>query len=92
LGFGALAFLSTVGFSRTGRTSVRPAAASSLLGLAIEFLQHLQNQKPVEWQDVRDDAIGVLVVAAICHLVYRRQLGFSVNASAICRNERHTTY
>jgi VanZ family protein len=70
-GFGALAFLATVGFSRTGRMSVWPAAASFLLGLAIEFLQHLQNQKPVEWQDVRDDAIGVLVVAAISHLVYR---------------------
>src|ERR1700722_8150418 len=72
LGFGALAFLAIVGFSGPSYASFWPAAASFLLGFAIEFLQHLQNRKPVEWHDVRDDGIGILLFTVFCHLLHRR--------------------
>jgi hypothetical protein len=71
LGFGALAFLATVGFGKATHTSLWPAAASFLFGFAIEFLQHLENRKPIEWHDVRDNAIGIIVFAVLSHLVYR---------------------
>ncbi len=72
LGFGALAFLAIVGFDNHSRSSRWPAAASFLFGFAIEFLQHWQNRMPIEWYDVRDDAVGVLAFAVFCHMVYRR--------------------
>jgi hypothetical protein len=70
LAFGALALLATVGFSDARRIALWPATASFLFGFAIEFLQHLQNRNPVEWHDVRDDAIGILAFAALCHMIY----------------------
>ena len=72
LGFGSLAFLATLGFGTPGRNSLTPAAAVFLFGLAIEFLQHWQNQMPVEWPDVGDNAIGIGVFTAFC-LVYQRK-------------------
>lgn len=73
LGFGALALMATLGFGRPGRNSLQPAAACFLFGLAIEFLQHWQNQMPVEWPDVRDNAVGIGVFTAFC-LVYQRKV------------------
>jgi hypothetical protein len=70
LAFGALAFLATVGFSDARRIALWPATASFLFGFAIEFLQHLHNRKPVEWYDVRDNAIGILALTALCHMIY----------------------
>ena len=70
LGFGLLAYLATAGFGKLGRTWLGPAAAAFLLGFTIELLQHRQYRIPIEWCDVRDDAIGILVVAAICRIVY----------------------
>jgi hypothetical protein len=72
LGFGALAFLATLGFRRSGRNSLEPAAASFLFGLVIEFLQHWQNQMPVEWPDVRDNAVGIGVFTAFCLVCQRK--------------------
>jgi hypothetical protein len=74
LAFGVLAFLATAGFGNPGRFSLSPAAASLLLGFAIEFIQHWQNRAPIEWHDVRDDAIGILAFTSFCHLVYRRRV------------------
>ncbi len=71
LGFGALALLAIVGFDNHS-SSLWPAAASFLFGFAIEFLQHWQNRMPIEWYDVRDDAVGVLAFAVFCHMVYGR--------------------
>jgi hypothetical protein len=73
VGFGALAFLATGGFGRPGRTSLFPAAASFLFGLGIELLQHLQNRAPMEWNDVRDDAVGILAFTLTFHLLYRHR-------------------
>jgi hypothetical protein len=72
LGFGALAFLATVGFGNPIRNSLWPAAASFLFGFVIEFLQHVQNRMPIEWYDVLDDAVGALAFAAFCRIVYCR--------------------
>jgi hypothetical protein len=71
LGFGVLAFLVTVGFGGPWRDLPWPAVASFLYGLAIEFVQHWKNRMPVEWNDVRDDAVGVFVFVAVCHMVYK---------------------
>jgi hypothetical protein len=73
VGFGALAFLATGGFGRPSRISLFPAMASFLFGLGIEFLQHLQYGAPIEWNDVRDNAFGILVFTLSFHLLYKRQ-------------------
>jgi hypothetical protein len=65
IGFGILAFLAAAGFGNPVRFSWRPAAASFLFGLAIELLQHWQYSIPMEWRDVRDNAIGILTFVAI---------------------------
>jgi hypothetical protein len=75
LGFGALAFLATVGFGNPVRSSFWPATACFFFGFAIEFLQHWQNRMPIEWHDVRDNAIGILAAIALLHAVYRRTDG-----------------
>ena len=72
LGFGSLAFLATVGFGNPVRTSLWPAVACFLFGFAIELSQHLQNRKPIEWYDVRDDAVGILAFVIFCHIMCRR--------------------
>ena len=91
VGFGALAFLATVGFSKASRTAFLPATEALLLGCLIEFLQHLQNRMPIEWYDVRDDALGVIACAALCYMVYRRPGGFqnaSLRANDLFLSER----
>jgi hypothetical protein len=75
LGFGALALLATVGFGSPGRFSYWPAIATVLLGFSIEFLQHAQSRMPIEWNDVRDDAAGILVFTALCYTRIGELLG-----------------
>jgi hypothetical protein len=68
--FGALAFLAAVGFGSTSCSPLWPSVASFLFGFTIEFLQHLENRKPIEWHDVRDDAIGITVFMAFWQIIY----------------------
>jgi hypothetical protein len=72
LGFGSLAFLARMGFADPGRTLFLPAAMSFVFGFAIELVQHWQNTMPIEWWDVRDDAIGILGAAILCEILCRR--------------------
>jgi hypothetical protein len=88
LGFGMLAFLAVVGFGNPGWTVLRPAAGAFLFGFAIEFLQHWQNRMPVEWYDVRDDAVGILVFTALCHTLSVTAREVSA-ACAIPSDEEH---
>ncbi len=81
LGFGVLAFLATAGFGNPFRFSWWPAAASFLFGLTIEILQHWQYRIPLEWRDVRDNAIGIVTFAAIYHILCWRRRGTAGNAT-----------
>jgi hypothetical protein len=71
LGFGLLALLAAVSFGKPGAIGVWPVLSPLFLGVAIEFLEHWKNEMPVEWYDVREDAVGILVFAAIWHLYQR---------------------
>jgi hypothetical protein len=73
--FGALAFLGTRGFLRPGRISLWPASECFIFGLAIEFLQHCQNRMSIEWNDVRDDALGILAFTVLFYATHRSHAG-----------------
>src|SRR5579863_3949415 len=72
LSFGALAFVATVGFGNFGNASLWSALGCCVFGFTIECLQHLQFGMPVEWHDVRDDAIGIIAFVIICHVTFWR--------------------
>jgi hypothetical protein len=71
LGFGLLALLAAGSFEKPGAIAVWPVMLPLFLGVAIEFLQHWKNRMPVEWDDVREDAMGILVFAALWHVYHR---------------------
>jgi hypothetical protein len=54
--------------SRNRRQEVRGALAVFLLGLSLEYLQHLIYHNAMEWWDVRDDALAILAAFTIYHL------------------------
>jgi hypothetical protein len=67
LAFGGLAlFVLTI--SRNLRQEIACVAAACLLGLSLEFLQHLIYRNAMEWRDVRDDTLAVLIAFAIYRL------------------------
>lgn len=51
--------------SRSRRQAIGSALAVFGLGLGLEFLQHLIYRNPLEWWDVRDDTLAVLVAFAV---------------------------
>jgi hypothetical protein len=67
LAFGGAAFLLLLG-SRKRRQEIRSVAAAFLLGLSLEYLQHLIYRNPMEWYDVRDDGFAILVALALYRL------------------------
>ena len=48
--------------SRTRRQKLQSAGFTLLLGLTLEWLQHLIYHNEMEWHDVRDDALATLLV------------------------------
>lgn len=58
LAFSGASFLLIL-LSRTRRQEVRSVIAVFLLGLSIEYLQHLIYRNAMEWRDVRDDALAI---------------------------------
>lgn len=71
--YGALAFLAAAGYGRARAIPLWPTTCCLLFGLLIEFAEHLQSGMPVEWYDVRGDAIGILLFTALfCALDARR--------------------
>jgi hypothetical protein len=50
------------------------------LAIALEFRQHQVFRIPIEWLDVRDDAIGVALALLVIRTVTRRRL--ATNSSA----------
>lgn len=57
LAFGGVAFLLLLR-SRNRRQEIHIVVAMCLLGLSLEFLQHLIYHKAMEWWDVRDDSLA----------------------------------
>ena len=75
LAFAGAAFL-LLYLSRNRRQEIRNVLATCLLGLSLEYLQHLVYRNPMEWRDVRDDTLAVLAAfalyrsAGICRTVF----------------------
>lgn len=51
--------------SRNRRQEICSAIGTFLLGLSLEYLQHLIYRKPMEWRDVADDILAVLAAFAL---------------------------
>ena len=54
--------------SRTRTQETLRAIAILCLGFCLEFAQHLIYRNPVEWRDVRDDAIAILLAFTLYRL------------------------
>jgi len=54
--------------SRTRTQETLRAIAILLLGFCLEFAQHLIYRNPVEWRDVRDDALAILLAFVLYRL------------------------
>ena len=46
------------------------------LGLCLEILQHLLYRNPIEWRDVSDDGLAIMVAFACYHLTRVRKAAF----------------
>jgi hypothetical protein len=51
--------------SRTRREEIVAAAATVLLGVSLEFLQHVIYRGSMEWRDIGDDGLAVLLAFAL---------------------------
>jgi hypothetical protein len=67
LAFAGASFLLLL-LSRNRRWEVRNVIATFLLGLSLEYLQHLIYRNAMEWRDVRDDALAIVVAFALYRL------------------------
>jgi hypothetical protein len=65
--FGGAALL-LFALSQTLRQEILRAGALFFLGLSIEVLQYLVNRNRMEWRDVRDDGIAIVVAFALYRL------------------------
>jgi hypothetical protein len=75
LSFGGVALLLLL-LARTRYQEIRAVLGVCLLGLSLEYMQHLLYRNPMEWWDVRDDTLAVLAafalyrLAVICRTVF----------------------
>ena len=67
LAFGGAAFLLLL-LSRNRHQEIRSVIAVCLLGLSLEYLQHLIYRNAMEWRDVRDNALAILVALVLYRL------------------------
>ena len=61
--------------SSTRRQEILRAFAIFFLGLSLEFLQHLIYRNRLEWRDIADDGVAILVAFALYRLLGARKLG-----------------
>jgi len=54
--------------AQTLRQEILRGGAIIFLGLSIEVLQYLVNRNRMEWRDVRDDGVAIVVVFALYRL------------------------
>jgi len=74
LAFGGAAYLLLL-LSRTRRQEMRAIFCTCLLGLSLEYLQHLIYRNVMEWWDVRDDALAILAAYALYRMYSRYRQG-----------------
>jgi hypothetical protein len=67
LAFGGAALLLLLP-ARNRRREICAVLAAFLLGLSLEYLQHLIYRNPMEWYDVRDDGLAILAALALYRL------------------------
>jgi len=67
LSFGGAAFLLLL-LSRNRRQEIRSVIATCLLGLSLEYMQHLVYYIDLEWPDVYDDTLAAIVALALYRL------------------------
>ena len=59
--------------STTRRQEIFRTFAIFFLGLSLEFLQHLIYRNPLEWRDIADDGVAILVAFALYRLARSRK-------------------
>ena len=67
LAFACTAFLLLL-LSRNRRQEIRGVVAACLLGLSLEYVQHVVYRNAMEWRDVRDDTLAILAALALYRL------------------------
>jgi len=72
--FAGAAILLLLSWNR--RQEVRVVIAVFLMGVFLEYLQHLIYHNTMEWRDVRDDALAILAGFAAYRLAGRRNRFF----------------
>jgi hypothetical protein len=53
---------------RNRREEIRAVAATCLMGLLLECLQHVIYRNAMEWRDVRDDTLAVFMAFTLYHV------------------------
>jgi hypothetical protein len=75
LAFAAAALLLLLLF-RTRRQELHAVVATCLRGSSLEYMQHLIYGNTIEWRDVWDDAVAIIVVFALYRLSSTCQAAF----------------
>ena len=70
LGFAGAAFLLFL-IARNLSQAIQCAGAAFLLGLSLEWMQHLAYHRAFEWLDVTDDACAILAAFAVYWIAIR---------------------
>ena len=73
--FAGAAFLLLL-LSRTRRHELCSVSGTFLLGLSLEYVQHFVYRNNMEWPDVRDDALAILVALALYRLAAKYKAAF----------------
>jgi hypothetical protein len=61
--------------SSTRSQEILRAFAIFFLGISLEVLQHLIYRNPLEWRDIADDGVAILVAFALYRLTGAWKLG-----------------
>jgi hypothetical protein len=77
--FAGAAFLLLL-LSTSRRQEICSVTAACLLGLSIEYLQHLIYHISIEWHDVRDDWLAILLIFAFYRLAGIRHVAKCPNS------------
>ena len=72
LAFAGAALL-LLALARNRRQEIRSAIAVFLLGLSLEYLQHVIYGNAMEWWDVRDDTLAILAAFVLYQLTRARK-------------------
>jgi hypothetical protein len=72
LAFAGAAFL-LLSLSKSRHQEIQSVIAVCLIGLSLEYLQHLIYRNGMEWWDVRDDTLAILAAFGLYQLTRLRK-------------------